>query len=150
MRLFEGATHADLGNVTDSYTYDLFRALRSQTGATANDFRYTGQQNDANAARGLYYLRARAYGPGLGRFVQRDRLSLLQPYAYAGNQPVDLSDPSGAFPSGIGREMHIREFLLAVGAGLDCSSAIILRSGAVRARPADSSALCACCTLAQI
>ncbi len=32
------------GSVTDSYTYDVFGALRSQTGTTANDFRYTGQQ----------------------------------------------------------------------------------------------------------
>jgi hypothetical protein len=41
------------GAVTDSYTYDAFGALRTTTGATANDFRFTGQQNDAGAARGL-------------------------------------------------------------------------------------------------
>jgi hypothetical protein len=40
------------GAVTDGYTYDAFGALRTSTGATANDFRFTGQQQDAGAAGG--------------------------------------------------------------------------------------------------
>jgi hypothetical protein len=47
------------GAVTDTYSYDVYGALRTQTGTTNNDFRYTGEQADDNANRGLYYLRAR-------------------------------------------------------------------------------------------
>ncbi len=39
------------GEVTDSYSYDVFGAPRTTTGTTANDFRYTGQQRDGNANR---------------------------------------------------------------------------------------------------
>ncbi|MHB8516615.1 MAG: RHS repeat-associated core domain-containing protein, partial [Dehalococcoidia bacterium] len=85
------------GNVTDGYTYDAFGALRSQTGTTANDFRYTGQQNDANAARGLYYLRARAYDPALGRLLTKDPLPFIQRYMYVDDDPQNLIDPSGLF-----------------------------------------------------
>jgi hypothetical protein len=41
------------GAITDSYSYDVFRAPRTVTGTTGNDFRYTGQQRDGNANRGL-------------------------------------------------------------------------------------------------
>ena len=49
------------GTVTDGYTYDVFGALRSNTGTTANEFRFAGEQTDTNANRGLQYLRARFY-----------------------------------------------------------------------------------------
>ncbi|HYM15230.1 MAG TPA: RHS repeat-associated core domain-containing protein [Dehalococcoidia bacterium] len=86
------------GAVTDRYTYDVFGAVRAQTGTTANDFRFTGQQQDYNAQRGLYYLRARAYDPALGRFLQRDPLPFVQRYAYAGDNPANLVDPTGLCP----------------------------------------------------
>ena len=75
------------GTVTDGYSYDVFGAPKVTTGTTANDFRYTGQQDDRNANRGLYYLRARAYDPALGRFLQRDPVPFAQRYAYVGEQP---------------------------------------------------------------
>ncbi|HWS91618.1 MAG TPA: RHS repeat-associated core domain-containing protein [Mycobacterium sp.] len=90
------------GSVTDRYAYDAFGAMRSQSGATANDWRFTGQQNDQNANRGLYDLRARMYDPTLGRFLQRDsapiRPSLpqsLDPYPYVTNNPANFVDASG-------------------------------------------------------
>ncbi|HYM15229.1 MAG TPA: RHS repeat-associated core domain-containing protein [Dehalococcoidia bacterium] len=86
------------GALTDRYAYDVYGAVRSQTGTTANDFRFTGQQHDSNAQRRLYYLRARAYDPALGRFLQRDPLPLLNEYAYVGNNPVNLTDPYGLWP----------------------------------------------------
>jgi len=64
-------------------------------GATSNDYRYTGEQNDRGANRGLYYLRARHYDPALGRFLSKDPLLTSNRYAYAGNNPCTLSDPSG-------------------------------------------------------
>ncbi len=90
-----------VGAVTDSYSYDVFGAPRNTTGTTANNFQYTGQQRDGNANRGLYYLRARSYDPALGRFLSRDPLRFGNPYAYAGNDPVNLTDPTGLCPWGV-------------------------------------------------
>ena len=56
---------------------------------------------------GLYYFNARWYSPTMGRFISPDPLYLYQPeqglqepkrlnpYAYAGNNPVRYVDPSG-------------------------------------------------------
>ncbi|MBI5285927.1 MAG: RHS repeat-associated core domain-containing protein [Chloroflexi bacterium] len=81
----------------------MFGALRSSSGATANDFRYTGQQQDYNANRGMYYLRARTYDPQLGRFLQRDPLTdqpgwTGKPYGYADANPANRFDPTGLDP----------------------------------------------------
>lgn len=89
------------GAVTDSYTYDVFGAPRTVTGTTANDFRFTGQQDDVNANRGSYYLRARAYDPTLGRFLSQDPVPFAQRYAYVGNNPANWLDPSGLCPWGV-------------------------------------------------
>jgi RHS repeat-associated protein len=54
------------------------------------------------ALRDMIYLRARSYDSALGRLTTRDpvtpppgSLRLANPYAYAGNDPLDLTDPSG-------------------------------------------------------
>jgi RHS repeat-associated protein len=63
---------------------------------------YQSQQLDPESS--LYYLRARYYDPLIGRFISKDpvkgSLTLPQsqnPYAYALNNPVNLSDPSGEY-----------------------------------------------------
>jgi hypothetical protein len=43
------------GNVTATYAYDAFGAVRSQTGCTTNPWQFTGQQLDAESA--LYFRR---------------------------------------------------------------------------------------------
>jgi RHS repeat-associated protein len=83
------------GAVTDNYTYDVFGAVTAHTGAGAQPFTYTGQQQDASANRGLVYLRARMCDPALGRFLTKDPLRFMQRYAYAGDDPVNYVDPSG-------------------------------------------------------
>jgi uncharacterized protein RhaS with RHS repeats len=42
-------------------------------------------------------LRARYYDPATGQFISRDPMesSTLQPYAYAGNDPTNATDPTG-------------------------------------------------------
>lgn len=50
----------------------------------------------------LYYYRARTYDPKVGRFLQTDRVAPrwwdMNPYVYAGNGPVNFSDPFGLAP----------------------------------------------------
>ena len=66
--------------------------MRSHTGSSGTEFTFTGEQNDPN---GLEYLRARYYDPATGRFVSRDPIPHLNSYIYAGNNPVNVTDPSG-------------------------------------------------------
>jgi RHS repeat-associated protein len=87
-------------NVTDSYTYDAFGIQIDKSGSTLNNFRYTGEQWDADL--GMYYLRARYYKPELGRFWTMDsfeggqeEIANLHRYLYAENTPVNGIDPSG-------------------------------------------------------
>jgi RHS repeat-associated protein len=65
------------GAITGSYQYDVFGAVRSQTGATT-EFTFTGEQNDPN---GLEYLRARYYDNSTGRFLSVDPAQAPFPYA---------------------------------------------------------------------
>ncbi len=81
-----------MGTVTDTYTYDVYGAVRTRTGTSGNEFTFTGEQTDAS---GLQYLRARSYNPATGRFVGLDPLPLMQRYAYVGGNPVNLVDPTG-------------------------------------------------------
>ncbi len=51
---------------------------------------------------GLLYLRARCYDPAIGRFLSEDPFpgyagfpQTQHPYVYVGNNPINLTDPSG-------------------------------------------------------
>jgi RHS repeat-associated protein len=62
----------------------------------AGRFQYTGQLWIAEA--GIYHFKARAYHPGLGRFLQTDPSGFaggMNLYAYAGGDPVNFTDPTG-------------------------------------------------------
>jgi len=81
------------GATTSSQAYGPFGET---DGTLASRFRYTGQQYLASL--GLYYYKARMYSPTLGRFLQTDPIGYkddLNWYAYVGNNPVNLTDPSG-------------------------------------------------------
>ena len=92
------------GIVTDTYAYDAFGGLLSQTGITENHYRFTGEQYDAGLDQ--YYLRARYYDQGVGRFTQQDSWMgkdsdpiTLHKYLYANGDGVNHVDPSGHFIS---------------------------------------------------
>jgi RHS repeat-associated protein len=88
------------GVVTDTYDYDAFGKLLSQTGTTPNPYLYAGERFDADL--GLYHLRARHYDPDRGRFMtmdpypgEIDEPASLHKYLYTFADPVNYLDPSG-------------------------------------------------------
>jgi RHS repeat-associated protein len=88
------------GAVTDTYDYDAYGLLISQTGSTPNLYLYRGEQWDPSLE--LYYLRARWMQPRTGRFITADSYEgedddppSLHKYGYAEADPVLLLDPTG-------------------------------------------------------
>jgi RHS repeat-associated protein len=76
--------------------YSPFGEPDSGNGWAGVRFRYTGQLALPEAR--LYHFRARAYDPGLGRFLQTDPAGFeddLNLYAYVGNDPLNNLDFSG-------------------------------------------------------
>jgi RHS repeat-associated protein len=103
------------GEVVESSTYLAYGAVDSDYRPTRwqqprEDVRYTGQWDDAEV--GLVYMHARYYLPELGRFISGDPLAVqgargdLNPYAYAANSPLRVTDPTGMYdqysPCGLG------------------------------------------------
>ena len=90
----------ETGVIKDSYFYDSFGVdLSGGQATTSNSFKYTGQQQDAS---GLYYLRARYYEAGSGRFLSHDPVLghsddpiTMHRYLYANADPANFVDPSG-------------------------------------------------------
>ncbi|HXA30546.1 MAG TPA: RHS repeat-associated core domain-containing protein [Candidatus Angelobacter sp.] len=83
------------GTPSATYTYDSYGNLTASTGTGTTTLRYAGQYLDAES--GLYYLRARYYDPATAQFLSWDPLAAmtLQPYAYADNNPLYETDPTG-------------------------------------------------------
>jgi RHS repeat-associated protein len=88
------------GVVTDTFAYDGFGNLVVRTGTTPNQYLYRGEALDAGT--GIYYLRARWYRVGLGRFLSADKFEgkraeppTLHKYIYGNSSPIEMHDPSG-------------------------------------------------------
>lgn len=92
----------EVGNKVRSTEYDPFGNWRAANGQANIHMLYQSQQLDSESS--LYYLRARYYDPLIGRFISKDpAMGVLSnpqtqnPYAYALNNPINNSDPSGEF-----------------------------------------------------
>ena len=122
-------------NLVAEYKYDAWGNHRVYTGtgiditdnssynssvAKLNPFRYRGYYYDSET--GLYYLNSRYYDPSVGRFINADDISYIQPtdinglnlFAYCGNNPVMYTDPEGTFA--------ILSFLISLGISLAITS----------------------------
>jgi RHS repeat-associated protein len=89
------------GAVSDTYVYEAYGTQITSSGSgTSNNYRFTGEQSDADL--NMYYLRARYYKNGTGRFATMDSFEgnnedalSLHKYLYAADNPVNNIDPSG-------------------------------------------------------
>ncbi len=88
------------GTVTDRYTYDAFGKLLAASGTTTNAYEFAGQRYDS--VLGDYYMRARYFDAGTGRFLSvdpaapdRQNSQALDRYVYADGNPVNRVDPLG-------------------------------------------------------
>jgi len=86
--------------IQETYDYDACGNLIDGPSSPLTALLYTGEQ--FNATTGQYYLRARYYDPGTGRFNRLDPFPgntsdpvSLHKYLYAGANPVMFSDPTG-------------------------------------------------------
>ncbi len=88
------------GTPVNTYSYDEWGNITSQTEGIPNSFKYAGEIYDEET--GLYYLRARYYDPSIGRFLNEDTVEgqidnpLSQNlYTYVSNNPLIYTDPTG-------------------------------------------------------
>ena len=79
-------------NVANRYAYDPYGRQTYSSTTVANPWGYAGGYVDST---GLILFGARYYDPNLGRFTQCDPASTLPDYTYAGDNPINFSDPSG-------------------------------------------------------
>jgi len=95
------------GLVVNSYSYLAFGETTVGKENVHNLFKYAGEQLDTLTDQ--YYLRARNYAPGVGRFITEDTYKgqIVNPlsmnlYSYVENNPLSFIDPSGMAPVVIG------------------------------------------------
>lgn len=119
--------YADSGTATTTFARDGLGSVRAEvsaTGAVSNAFRYAaygrlvqsvggapatlGYAGELADPTGLIYLRARWYDPGMGRFMSADPSRgdpsspmSVNAFAYGGDRPTVLVDPSGLDPGGL-------------------------------------------------
>lgn len=93
------ATVDPTGTVETQNAYSPFGQQASSGSASADAPGFTGRTT--SPVTGLQYNRDRYYDPSLGRFINQDptgQLGGINTYAYAGGDPINVTDPSGDGP----------------------------------------------------
>jgi RHS repeat-associated protein len=81
------------GAKVNTYRYDPYGMQLSASETVPNPWRYASGYHDTQT--GLTKFGTRYYNPDLGRWTQRDPSGRDLPYAYAGCDPINKTDPSG-------------------------------------------------------
>lgn len=84
------------GTVVDSYLYDAWGFLLSETETVAQPFRYTARER--GEVEGQHFYRARFLSSPAGRFLSEDPLrqrTQRHTYSYGRNAPIEFTDPTG-------------------------------------------------------
>jgi RHS repeat-associated protein len=88
------------GSKTDTWRYTAFGETIARSGMHSQPYGFAGEVSQL--ASGLSYNRARWMHPGIGRFLRTDPFDglatdprSLNPYVYAGSDPVNAVDPTG-------------------------------------------------------
>ncbi len=83
------------GKVVATVTYSPYGRPAATSGGAVSPLGFAGGYTDAES--GFLYLQHRYYDPATAQFLSVDPLvaQTLQPYVYAGNDPVNGNDPSG-------------------------------------------------------
>ncbi len=86
-----GADHQKLRHI---YVYGPYQMTTCE-GTTTTPLGYDGQYTSTDT--GLIYLRARVYDPATAQFLTVDPLEAFtsEPYSYADDNPLNVSDPTG-------------------------------------------------------
>jgi len=98
--------------------YDSFGAYQGETNQGSNHtFGYAGMQLDREVGgAGQYYAMARYYDPDTGRFLSVDPLPSNNPYWYANNNPINLTDPTGMSPFSTNYNFDFGKYTFSAGA----------------------------------
>jgi RHS repeat-associated protein len=88
------------GHLCNQYAYEAFGSCSHSNSQVPNHFNYAGEAYEEET--GLVFLRNRYYDPQIGRFISSDpslgkliNPQSFNPYAYAGNNPINFIDPLG-------------------------------------------------------
>lgn len=99
------------GTPSDRYVVESFGGIVLHDGVDPSPYLFSGEMQDSYGSG--VYLRDRWYHPASGRFASPDRLKAIwraqrveSSYLYAGNDPLDASDPTGLFTRHFGNRVH--------------------------------------------
>jgi RHS repeat-associated protein len=114
------AITSSTGGLLSTFSYTPEGAVASATGSATTPIGWAGEYRDPET--GLTYLQARYYDPVTAQFLTRDPLEALtrSAYGYAGNNPLNLTDPTGLWP-GEGLAKSIGDFFT----GGDCGDGLL-------------------------
>jgi len=93
------------GNVTARLSYSPYGERTIESGTVNTPFCFNGKWGVITEPSGLLSMQARFYSPVLRRFLNEDPSGFaggLNLYAYCNGNPVDLMDPFGLGPAGVG------------------------------------------------